>query len=56
MKLTDTERLPCGCIIGNHGDAFVMQPCSPDCTYYRYFVAEANRQGKAIQWVKDVAE
>jgi hypothetical protein len=47
------ERLPCGCVIGNHGEAFVMRPCSPDCEYYRYFRDEAARQGKPVHWVRE---
>jgi hypothetical protein len=56
VKLTDAERLPCGCVIGHHGDAFVIQPCSPTCEYYRYFLAESARQAKPIRYVADVAE
>lgn len=56
MKLTDAELLPCGCLIGTAGDAFVMQPCSPLCEFYRYFVAESDRQAKPIRYVADVAE
>lgn len=56
MKLTDVERLPCGCVIGTAGDAFVMQPCSPGCEYYQYFVAESRRQGKPVQYRADIAE
>lgn len=42
------ERLPCGCEMGTVGDAFVMRPCSPDCKYWRYAKAEAERQGKPL--------
>lgn len=56
MKLTDVERLPCGCVIGNAGDAFVMQPCSPTCEYYLYFLAESGRQAKPVEYIVDVAE
>jgi hypothetical protein len=57
VKLTNAQRLPCGCVIGDGpGDAFVMQPCSPTCEYYRYFLAESARQGKPISYVPDVVE
>lgn len=39
------EHLPCGCIVDKVGDAFVMQPCGPDCRYYRYAMREAQRRG-----------
>lgn len=42
------ERLPCGCEMGEVGDAFVMRPCSPGCEYWRYAMAEAERQGKPV--------
>lgn len=42
------ERLPCGCEMGTVGDAFVMRPCSPDCKYWRYAMAEAERAGKPV--------
>ena len=45
------EELPCGCKMGSVGDAFVMQPCSTDCQYFRYAVAETKRQGKAVHTV-----
>lgn len=56
MELTNKETLPCGCIIGDNGDAFVMQPCKPSCEYYKYFLAEAARQRKPTVWVRDTAE
>jgi hypothetical protein len=56
MKLTDAERLPCGCIIGTAGEALAIEPCSAGCQYFQYFLAEAARQGKPIQRVADVAE
>ena len=56
MKLTNAQRLPCGCVIGDSGDAFVMQPCAPSCEYYQYFLAESARQNKPAAFVVDVAE
>lgn len=46
-------RLPCGCVIDTVGDAFVMQPCSLDCHYFRYAMAESKRQGKPVQTITD---
>jgi hypothetical protein len=46
-------RLPCGCVIDTVGDAFVMQPCSLDCHYFRYAMDEAKRQGKPVQTIRD---
>lgn len=50
---TSAETLPCGCIIDTVGDAFVMQPCRPDCTYYRYAMAQAHRQGMPVRTIVD---
>lgn len=47
------DTLPCGCQMGTVGDAFVMQPCSPDCPYYCYAVAETKRQGKPVAAIVD---
>lgn len=43
-----TDRLPCGCEMGQVGEAFVYRPCSLDCRYYRYAMAEAERQDKPM--------
>lgn len=40
------DLLPCGCRIGLRGTAFVIEPCSADCKYYRYAVEETMRAGK----------
>jgi hypothetical protein len=56
MKLTNAERLPCGCIIGDHGGAFVIQPCSPHCPYYGYVLAQSAVMNKSVIWRKDIAE
>lgn len=52
-KLRGLDRLPCGCRIGTVEDAFVMEPCSPNCPYFQYTVDEARRQGKPIRAVAD---
>lgn len=46
-------RLPCGCVIDTVGQTFVMQPCSLDCHYFRYAMAEAERQGKPVHPIVD---
>jgi hypothetical protein len=51
--MSTAERLPCGCVIDTVGDAFVMQPCSPDCKYYRYAMAESQRQRKEVRVIID---
>jgi len=42
------EKLPCGCKLANRvveGEKqFLIEPCSPDCEYYLFVVAEAKRQ------------
>lgn len=50
MKENDEglERLPCGCVCGTIGDAFVYMPCSLLCEFYLYAVAESKRQGKPL--------
>jgi hypothetical protein len=50
---TAAEVLPCGCIIDTVGDSFVMQPCRPDCTYFRYALAQAARQGMPVRTIHD---
>lgn len=40
------ERLPCGCQFGVVNNAFVYEPCSLDCEWYKFVLAEAQRQGK----------
>lgn len=47
------ERLPCGCIVDMVGEAFVMDPCDPDCEYYRYALEESKRQGKSVEALVD---
>jgi ssDNA-binding Zn-finger/Zn-ribbon topoisomerase 1 len=51
--MTTAKTLPCGCIVDTVGDAFVMQPCSPDCEYYRYVLAESARQHKPLELMID---
>lgn len=46
--------LPCGCVIGVFGDAFVMIPHDTRCTYYQYALEETAAQGKPIQFDTDV--
>lgn len=46
-------RLPCGCVFDTVGDAFVCQPCSLTCEYYRYYLASAARQGKPVEYLVD---
>jgi hypothetical protein len=52
-EMSDT--LPCGCILDIVGAAFVMQPCSPDCEYYRYALDRMTEQGKPIRYMVDPA-
>lgn len=47
------ERLPCGCVIDTIGDAFVMQPCSLTCTYYRYAMEQAEKMAKPVHYIVD---
>jgi hypothetical protein len=49
-EIKDAERLPCGCVIGNHikTNAFVMVPCSETCEYYAYAVEQARKTQKPI--------
>lgn len=42
------ERYPCGCRMGVVGDAFVMEPCSGRCKYFRYAMAESRRLGHPV--------
>lgn len=51
----NAELLPCGCWVGTRDEdlAFVMQPCEPDCEYYRYALDGLRAQGKPV--VPDVA-
>jgi hypothetical protein len=42
---TDT-RFPCGCFMFWVGDVLAFEPHAMDCPYFRYFTAEAERQGK----------
>lgn len=50
---TTAETLPCGCIIDTVGDAFVMQPCSPGCEFYRYALEQSAAQGKPVTYITD---
>jgi hypothetical protein len=50
-EVRNHEKLPCGCEMaigvdwmGN--EAFMFQPCSPDCEHYQYVLAETARQNK----------
>lgn len=47
------ETLPCGCVIDGVGEAFVMMPCSPDCEFFQYAIAEADRRGLPVRTVVD---
>jgi hypothetical protein len=42
------DLLPCGCIVGNAGPAFVMQPCSLLCENYLYAMKLANELGHPV--------
>jgi hypothetical protein len=53
LESSTAERLPCGCIVDTVGDTFVMQPCRPDCTYFRYALAQAARQGMPVAEIHD---
>lgn len=46
----NAELLPCGCWMGTSEEdgAFVMQPCAPDCKYYRYALEGMKAQGKPV--------
>lgn len=50
MTDTDTERLPCGCVVAtdviNGVKTLSYMPCSVDCRYYQWFLDEAAQQGK----------
>lgn len=47
------EVLPCGCKIAKRIIAgerqFVMEPCSPDCEYFKFCIEKAQRQGKQVR-------
>ena len=43
------ERLACGCLIGNVGDAFVIEPCSGRCDMFIYAVRNSALAGKPIE-------
>lgn len=45
----DFERLPCGCVMGSIGDAFVYIPCSVLCKFYLHAVDLAKQAGKPIE-------
>jgi hypothetical protein len=45
------ERFPCGCRMGVVGDAFVMEPCSGRCPYFRYAMAQSRRLGRPVSLV-----
>lgn len=51
--MTNRMVLPCGCVIGEHAEAFVIVPCSPTCEYYQYALEESARQGKPIAFSDD---
>lgn len=53
MPTMSAMKLPCGCKIDNVGHTFMIQPCSSDCEYYRYTLAESRRQGKPVNAVVD---
>lgn len=48
MSAPDLDRLPCGCRMGTVNDVFVFEPCSLECKYARYAIAESQRQGKPV--------
>lgn len=52
-KPKGAETLPCGCVIDTVGDAFVMQPCSPDCEYYLYAMEQAAAKGTPVSYMMD---
>ena len=43
------ERLPCGCVMGNIDNAFILIPCSLLCEFYLFAMDEAKKQGTPIQ-------
>lgn len=49
-----TEQLPCGCRMGNaeiNGvPTFLYEPCSLDCTYYKYVQTESALQGVNLDY------
>jgi hypothetical protein len=47
------ETLPCGCVIDGFGESFMMMPCSPDCEFFQYAIAEADRQGMPVRTIVD---
>ena len=48
-----STRLPCGCIcairIVDGEKQFAIQPCSDDCTYFKFAMEETERQGKEVR-------
>lgn len=45
---SNKQRLPCGCVMWDEGDAFVFKPHDIKCPYYRYVLEEAERQEKPM--------
>lgn len=45
--------LPCGCVMETVGEAFVMTPCSPDCTYYLYAMKQGRKQWNRVEYIVD---
>lgn len=48
----EIQTLPCGCVAGNVGDAFVIDPCSADCASFHYVLSQARKMEKEIRAVK----
>lgn len=42
------KELPCGCVMGKVGDAFIIKPCSPNCKYFLYAIDVTKKQGKPL--------
>lgn len=47
------KTLPCGCVMDTVGDAFVYQPCSPDCQYYLYVQQQQKKKNMPISTIFD---
>lgn len=46
--------LECGCKGYSIGDAFVWEPCSPDCKYAKFVEEETARQGKTVEHIEGI--
>ena len=47
--VTNVETLPCGCQMGQAGEAFVFIPCSLLCPWYRYVVDQSAELGRPLE-------